>query len=113
MHKMEESMKHIVTIALAAALAGAGVVSAQAGNAKFGASAYSPGYKMQANGSVSGHPGASGYAPGQQMRTNGSVRGTTGASGYAPGHLKSDTNANARIKAGRSTVGTGVHVHTR
>jgi hypothetical protein len=110
---MEKNMKHIVAIALATALAAGGAVSAQAGNANLGASAKSPGHKMQMKGSVSGHPGASGYAPGHRMQAKGSVKGTTGASGYAPGHLKSDTNANARIKAGGSTVGSGVHVNTR
>jgi hypothetical protein len=105
-------MKPVFAAALAAALLSMGAMSAQAGSANLGASAKSPGHKMQAKGSISGHPGASGYAPGQRMQARGSVRGTTGASGYAPGHLKSDTNANARIKAGRSTVGTGVHVNT-
>jgi hypothetical protein len=101
-------MKPILAAAIAAALLGVG--AAQAGNANLGASAKSPGHKMQAKGSVSGHPGASGYAPGQRMQAKGSVKGTTGASGYAPGHLKSNTDA--RINAGRSTVGAGVHVKT-
>jgi hypothetical protein len=94
---MEENMKHIVTIALAAALVGGGTMAAQAGSAKIGASASSPGHQMQAHGSVAGHPGAS---------------------GYAPGHLKSSANVRARtnvhtrttVRHHRSTVGAGVRI---
>jgi hypothetical protein len=34
-----------------------------------GASAYSPGHRMQAKGSLPRHPGASGYAPGHSTTT--------------------------------------------
>jgi hypothetical protein len=83
--------QHLVALALAAALAGGGAMSAQAGGAKFGASAKSPGHQMHAKGSVKGHPGAS---------------------GYAPGHLKANAHVRARthVRHNRSTVGAGVRI---
>lgn len=110
-------MKHVVAIALAAAMVSGTTMIAQAGSGKgdlkasAGASAMSPGHKMQAKGSLKGTTGASGYAPGHRMQAKGSVKGTTGASGYAPGHLKADSSTSTNIKAGRSTVGAGVRVH--
>ena len=104
--------QHLVALALAAALAGGGAMSAQAGGAKFGASAKSPGHQMHAKGSVKGHPGASGYAPGHRMHASGSVKGHPGASGYAPGHLKANAHVRARthVRHNRSTVGAGVRI---
>jgi hypothetical protein len=79
-HLTEDSMKTKILAAAAATLVVGLAIPAQAAT-----NVTTPGHKMQARGSLSGHPGASGYTPGHIMQQRGSKKGFPGASGYAPG----------------------------
>lgn len=84
---MELTMKFAtILVAIAALIAGTAVAPAA------GVSEKTPGHQMQmkksaktTSGGATVH-GASAYAPGHRMHARGSVRGHPGASGYAPGH---------------------------
>jgi hypothetical protein len=82
-------MKKFLSCAAVVGLLAASSSSVFAKGPGGGASVVSPGHesKGSAPAPVPGLPGASGWSPGQQMRANGSGSGN-GASVYAPGFLK-------------------------